>query len=315
MADDPLTTNDASPPTLPGVRAAETSRTVLFAAITGTAALYESLGDVRALSVITRALVAVEQQVFEHRGEVVKTVGQEVLCAFGDATIAANAAIAMQQRMEHFAAEAGVLLGLRVGFRSGTVIEEGGDVFGDAVNVAARLVKLASPGQIITDGQTLHGLRSPLRRRARAIDRRRLKGRSSELEIVEIGWHRASGDPFTTEQGMLLDRGRNAVMVLLFEGREIRIDGSSTSFTVGRDATNDLPVPSSKASRQHARIEWRRDKFVLFDHSTNGTYVTLEGEPEVLVKHESFLLHGKGRLSLGETGQPGASYPIEFECR
>lgn len=312
MADHPLTSD---PGTVPGARAPERARTVLFAEVSGTTALYEALGDVRALAVITRALVAIEQQVYEYRGEVIKTVGQEVLCVFNDANAATTAAIAMQQRMEHFATEARVALALRVGFRSGTLIEEQDDIFGDAVNVAARLVKLAAGGEIITDGETLKAMRAVLRRRARAIDRRRVKGRTRELEIVEIGWRRATGDPFTTEQGTLLDRARDAVMVLTFRGKPIEVDGARTSFTIGRDASNDLPVASTKASRQHARIEWRRDKFVLFDHSTNGTYVTLEGEPEVLVKHESFLLQGKGELSIGEAAHADGSGLIRFECR
>jgi len=315
MADDPLTTDSSDHSTHPGPRAADRARTVLFAEIAGATVLYEALGDIRAASVITRALVAMEQQVYEHRGNVIKTVGQEIMCLFVDAGTATTTAIAMQQRMEHFAAEVGVALSLRVGLRSGPVIEDDGDVFGDAVNVAARLVKLAGVGQIITDGETLKTMRAAQRRRARALDRRRVKGRSSELEIVEIGWRHASGQPFTTEQGALLDRSRDAIMVLTYQDKPIDVDGARECFTIGRDATNDLPVPSTKASRQHARIEWRRDKFVLFDHSTNGTYVTLDGEPEVLVKHESFLLRGKGVLSIGEASHPAGTGLVQFECR
>jgi hypothetical protein len=104
-------------------------------------------------------------------------------------------------------------------------------------------------------------------------------------------------------------------MVLRYQDRDIAVDGSQASFTIGRDEASDLPVASTKASRQHARIEWRRDKFVLFDHSTNGTYVTLEGEPEVLVKHESFLLYGRGLLSIGEAAHTDGCGVIRFECQ
>jgi pSer/pThr/pTyr-binding forkhead associated (FHA) protein len=103
-------------------------------------------------------------------------------------------------------------------------------------------------------------------------------------------------------------------MVLVANGGEIAIDGARASFTIGRDASNDLPIASQKASRQHARIEWRRDKFVLFDHSTNGTYVTLQNVPEVLVKHESILLHGSGVISIGEAAGPNGRGSIEFRC-
>ena len=105
-------------------------------------------------------------------------------------------------------------------------------------------------------------------------------------------------------------------MTLFVAGREILLDSARPAFTIGRDATNDLSIASRKASRQHARIEWRRDKFVLFDHSTNGTYVTLEGAPEVMVKHETYLLRGRGVFSLGEAAaKTKSSGIIGFECR
>ncbi len=315
MADNPLTTDASDVPTQPQAAGRDAARTVMFADIAGTLPLYESLGDIRALSVITRALVAMEQQIYEYHGDVIKTVGQEVLCVFKDVNTATIAAIAMQQRMEHFATEAGVNLTLRVGYHCGPVILEDADVFGDAVNVAARLIELASAGQIITDAETLAGVRGALRRRARAIDRRRVRGRSAEVEVVEVGWQRRSGDPYTTEQGLVVNRPTDVIMVLHHQDRDIAVDGLRASFTIGRDEASDLPVASTKASRQHARIEWRRDKFVLFDHSTNGTYVTREGEPEVLVKHESILLYGRGVLSIGEAAHPEGCGVIRFECQ
>jgi hypothetical protein len=154
-----------------------------------------------------------------------------------------------------------------------------------------------------------------LKRRARALDRRRVKGRSSEIELVELGWRRRSGDPFTTEQAAVPEGVGKARLLLRSGGQELAVDSARATFTIGRDIANDLPLSSRKASRQHARIEWRRDKFVLFDHSTNGTYVTIEGEPEVLVKHESFVLRGRGLLSIGESAAERARASIEFECR
>jgi hypothetical protein len=221
----------------------------------------------------------------------------------------------MQQRVEHFAATAAAGLSLRVGLHAGPVIEEHGDVFGDSVNIAARLVKLASPGQILTDEGSLAAMRANFRRRARALGRRRVKGRSREIELVELGWRRRSGDPFTTEQAAVPERAGKSRLLLKCGNQELAVDSARATFTIGRDMANDLPLSSRKASRQHARIEWRRDKFVLFDHSTNGTYVTIEGEPEVLVKHESFVLRGRGVLSIGESAADSARAAIGFECR
>lgn len=317
MAHDASTPRAAEPPAKAQLRkpAGTSVRTVVFADITGSNALYNSLGDMRAMSIITRCLVALEEQVYQHRGEVIKTIGEEMLSVFTDANAAAAAVIAMQQRMEHFAADVSLPLSLRVGLHSGPVIEEHGDVFGDSVNVAARLVKLAAPGQILSDSGSLAAMRATFRRRARALDRRRVRGRSAEIEIVELGWRRTTGEPFTTEQGTVLEGSGKARMLLRAEGQEYALDGTRATFTIGRDQSNDLPIASRKASRQHARIEWRRDKFVLFDHSTNGTYVTVEGEREVLVKHESFVLRSRGVLSIGEPVSARGRGTLQFECR
>jgi class 3 adenylate cyclase len=317
MAEPSLKSRSAAKPvpTRTSGASAAKARTVLFADLTGANALYDTLGDARALMNITRCLVLLEDQAFEHRGQVIKTIGDEMLCQFPDANTAANAAAAMHQRIEHYVASVSVAIGLKIGLHTGPLIEDKGDVFGDSVNIAARLVKLAHPGQTLSDAITVAGMRPTLRKRARAFDRITIKGKSDEIEIVELGWRRRAGAPSTTEQGELLEQRQSACITLFFGGREIPVDSGVSAFTIGRDASSDLCVTSRKASRQHARIEWRRDKFVLFDHSTNGTYVRLEGSPEVLVKHESFLLRGRGIFSLGEAAKPKAQGTIAFECR
>jgi class 3 adenylate cyclase len=292
------------------------TRAILFAELTGTNALFEHLGDSQALMHVTRCLALLEEQADEHRGRVVKTIGEQVLCLFPDLNLGANAAIAMQQRIENYAADVNLSLDLKIGLHSGSMIDEGADVFGDAVNVAARLVKLAHAGQILSDAGSIGMMRAALRRRARVIDRRAVRGKSAELEIMELSWRRRAGAPFTTEQGTLLEAHAKASIVLVVEGKTFTVQSGAGAYTIGRDAGNSLRVVSSKASRQHARIEWRRDKFVLFDHSTNGTYVTLDGEHEVMVKHESFLLRGRGSFCLGQSATAARGHGIiGFRCR
>ena len=316
MADHVLAKSSAKTgATRPRAVSAEATRTVLFADLTGTNALYDALGDARAMMHISRCLVLLDEQACEYQGRVVKTIGDEMLCLFADASAAAAAAIAMQQRIENYVGGAGVALQLKIGMHSGSLIEDDNDVFGAAVNIAARLVKLAHPDQIVSDVETVGSMRAVLRRRARPLDRLAVKGKRAEIEIMEINWRRRPGAPFTTEQSAVVARRQAARMRLFFAGREIAIDSARAAFTIGRDATNDLSIASRKASREHARIEWRRDKFVLFDHSTNGTYITLEGAPEVMVKHESYLLRGRGVFSLGEAAKKSKSSGIiAFEC-
>jgi len=306
MADDPLTTPDGT--------AAERLRTVLFVDISGSTGLYHSLGDAAALDIVTRSLEILEEQVYENRGRVIKSIGDELMCLFPDASSAATAAVAMQQSMEHFAGQSAIPVAVKVGLYTGPVIEERGDIFGDAVNVASRLAEIAHAGQIITEGTTLAGMRPTFRRRSRAIDRTTIKGKPEEIEIVEVGWRRRGGAPFTTEQAGALQAVQPTRLVLSQGGREFVLDSTLSSFTVGRDPSSSLVIDSRRASRQHARIERRRDKFILFDHSTNGTYVSIDGEPEVLIKRESLLLRGTGRFCLGESPRPDDVNVVQFRC-
>ena len=61
------------------------------------------------------------------------------------------------------------------------------------------------------------------------------------------------------------------------------------------------------------RSERRRDKYVLVDQSTNGTYVTFRGETEFMLKREETILRGRGRISFGHAFNSDGSETIEFE--
>jgi adenylate cyclase len=72
------------------------TRAVLFADVSGSTHLYESLGDGEALACVTRCLAIMRDATLGHGGRVVRTMGDELLCVFADATDAARAAAAMQ---------------------------------------------------------------------------------------------------------------------------------------------------------------------------------------------------------------------------
>src|SRR5260370_20450390 len=85
-------------------------------------------------------------------GRVVQTIGDEVLCVFPSALAATQAATEMQSRVEMQEPVSGQRLQIHIGLQFGPVLEEGHDVFGDCVNVAARMVEVAKPSQIIAGG-------------------------------------------------------------------------------------------------------------------------------------------------------------------
>jgi predicted component of type VI protein secretion system len=83
---------------------------------------------------------------------------------------------------------------------------------------------------------------------------------------------------------------------------------------MGRDASCDVVIGDRKTSRQHARIEKRRDKFVLVDHSSNGTFVTIADEPEVCLRREELMLRAQGRIGLGHRTSDSDATVVAFSC-
>jgi adenylate cyclase len=282
---------------------------VLFADVAGSTRLYETLGDAEALATVGRCLALVRAASEGHGGRVIKTIGDEAMVAFPDADAAAEAAAEMQARIAAQPPSGQQRIAIRVGFNFGPAIAVGSDVFGDSVNVAARMVGLAKGEQVILSAQTYAALSPPLRARTREIDSLTVKGKQDEIAIYELLWQDSEA-----ELTALTTRPRTlpAHMRLRHGQREIELDEARGSCTLGRDPQNDVVVADRMASRMHARIERRRDKFVLVDQSSNGTYVTIDGEPEIQLRREEMILRGRGRISFGHAVGDAADEVLEF---
>jgi len=227
--------------------------------------------------------------------------GQEriiVLLASPDA--AADMAGAMHATMETLPQYGDEKLTLGIGFHHGPVIQKDDQVYGDTVNLAAQLVALAAKGQIITTRETASHFSPLYRAWMRKLGSVDIKGRSGEVALCELVWK--ADDNATVFAKKKVDvRPTNTALKLRYRDREIVRRREKDSVTLGRDENCGLPVHDEEASRHHCTIEHRHDKFVLTDHSTNGTYVKQEGSKEdVLVQHEEFVLTGKGTITCGQ---------------
>ena len=282
---------------------------VLFADVTGSTGFYEKLGNARALECIGLCLSIMRQSVKTCGGRVIKTIGDEILCVFPTAIAAAQSAIDMLGRIDMQAPVAGQPLQIRVGMQFGPVIHENDDVFGDCVNVAARMVKLAKPMQMMVAGECVHAMDPGLRSQARAIDKLPIKGRAKEIDVYELPWkHSEDLTTLASRPPEELQQKPRVRLRLRHNGRDIVFGERQDVIRFGREAGSDVVVADRKASREHARIERRRDKFVLVDVSSNGTFLTFHGEPEMPVRREEIVLHGHGSISFGH---PFAIDPTE----
>lgn len=272
---------------------------VLFADVAGSTALYEVLGDERAFALVDRCLAVMGDCTAAGGGRVVKTIGDAVMAVFPDPDAAAGAAIAMQDGVDRLGPQEGVRLRLRIGFHFGPVVERDGDVFGDTVNLASRLGDLASKGQIVIEEGTARRLGPQYAARLRPLFSVPVKGKAAEVALVEIAWQAPGEEKTVIAAARAAAPASHALLKLKMNDHHIEMGPARRKVTVGRDLEADFTVRDRSASRAHATIERRRERFVLADHSSNGTFVTFEGQPEIRVQHEDLTLTGHGWIAFG----------------
>jgi hypothetical protein len=218
----------------------------------------------------------------------------------------------MQWRMQELPPLEGERIEIRVAFHYGAAVERDGDVFGDSVNVAARLAELAKAGQILTSGPALEAASADAAAGARHLWPIGVKGRSEPVDLYEVLWD--STEATITLSAQFAPAPAPRRLRLRYRGSDIIVDPGRPSVSLGRDPGNDLVVDARNASRVHARIEWRHDKFVLVDISTNGTFVAAEDGAETRLRREELILDGDGSISFGHSHAAGPRNCVEYYC-
>ena len=246
-------------------------------------------------------------------GTVIKRIGDELMCAFGSPRQGVDAAISLAQALQDFALD-DAEVGLRVGLHHGLVVAEDHDLFGDTVNVAARMTSIASPGQIIITEQVRRALRADVLTSVKPFDEVRVKGSQHTRTIYRVLWASRAETLGHTQMPALRSRRTAGTLTLHHIEREIVLAEGSGDVQIGRDSRCELVVRSEMASRFHAVVEAQGGNFVLRDQSTNGTWVRMQGSPVVNLQREALSLLGEGIISLGEAvgGNPG--HLIRFTC-
>jgi class 3 adenylate cyclase len=287
----------------------EHRQVVLFADLCGSTALYERLGDAAARRLVADCLARAMAVVRANGGRVVKTIGDEILATFQAADAAAATAEDIVRTLQGETVAPGTGLRAHVGFHLGPVIEEDDDVFGDTVNVAARVVGLAKVGEILTTRPVVDALSPSWRPHVRPINRLPIRGSERELEIFAL----APQSPDTTVISPPSRRARPTLrLVIEHAGREYRVDELEPLLTIGRAPDNHLVLAGPLVSRYHARVVLRNGQFVLFDESSNGTAVGGADGSTMFVHRESLTLLGDGLLAPGADVATEPSVTVRF---
>lgn len=294
-------------------------RTVLFADLRGSTSLYESLGNARATEVVTQSIAALSRTVERCDGTVVKTLGDGLMAAFAHPRQAVQAADDMHESIALAAARAGrgrgrfPALKLQVALARGEVVEMAGDCFGDAVNVAARLLDHAGDNETLATASVLEALRDSERSRFRNINRIQLRGRVEPVQVHLLEAPRGS-DTVATQIGDSAPGGEPEAIRLICMDLNRVFAGPKLPVVLGRSPQATYCIDDSRVSRSHARIDWHGGTFQLSDLSYNGTYVRFANDTETLsLRRGTCTLHGSGVIALGAPLSDPLAACVQFE--
>ena len=287
---------------------------VVFAAVAGSSQLFGKLRGTEALHAVDRCMKRMARGIDGFHGRIVRTGRDDLTALFDNANEACQAAIAMQRRTADLPPVSGIQLAIRVGFHYGPVIEESGEILGDCVNTAEWLAGLAESGQILTSATTQASLSSHLQSSTLPLESALTKDLPAERQVFEILWPEPKMEaPRVVIESPAPTRERELRLCIRYGHFVKLLDKHRTSVVMGRDTGCEIAVHNRRASRSHARIERRGGHFVLIDLSTNGTFVTVNGEQELFLRHDQFILRGSGVISFAASAGSPAADIAEFE--
>jgi class 3 adenylate cyclase/pSer/pThr/pTyr-binding forkhead associated (FHA) protein len=165
--------------------------TILFVDIVGSTRFYDEHGDVAGLVMVQKCLDLLIPLIEQHRGTVIKTIGDAILARFCDAESAVQSAVAMQRNLDERNRNRAPAdqIHVRVAINLGLALLKGNDVFGDVVNVTSRIEGATGPDEIAISPsvyEKIQHLPDPrVRKKASGVE---LKGKLGKLDLYTVEW-------------------------------------------------------------------------------------------------------------------------------
>ena len=284
---------------------------VMFSDVAGSTALYDKFGDEKAKAIIGNCIDLMADITKRNKGIVIKTIGDEIMSRFPTAEDGVTASCSIQEAVSILTGPDDEPMAVRIGIHAGEAILDNDDVFGDAVNVAARMAGIAKARQIITTEDTYNQLSEDLQEMAREFDKASVKGKQDLITIYDIVWDEE--DDVTRMSFTPSQSSSDTVLTMSFSGSSRVFGQNDMPITIGRGAKADITINAPLASRIHVKVDYNRGKFVLVDQSTNGTFVKLNDGKEVYLRREELPLSSQGMISLGEKVDDSSPLLVAFK--
>ena len=298
--------------------------TVVFADLTGSTGIFESLGNVKATQAITRITQWIGKVCIAQHGHVVKSLGDGVLMVFLKSTDAIEAVTLMQrvhtERIKTWPEK--LKMHLQIGLARGEVIKQDGDFFGDAVNVASRLSDLSGPGQILGTQAVINHLPHDSLVRFRSLGAIDLRGRTEACMVYRVEWQsEVLSDFFTVPSALNMSHFSSSAtqpdsIALSWLDIDAFFASDQLPVHLGRDADAQFIVNDPRVSRLHAKIILHGDKFYLEDVSSYGTWVRFAGSDTIIaLRRQDCALMAEGELALGAPFEDFTVPTVTFKLR
>jgi class 3 adenylate cyclase len=161
---------------------------IVFTDLVGSSEYFARQGDAAGMALVARHNELLFPVVTSAGGRVIKTIGDSIMATFENLGQAVRAAWAMQQTLANanISARENEQIRIRIGVHYGLVYEKDGDVFGDAVNMAARVEAMAGAGQILVSRVVHDLLRADPYVKVRSVGPMELKGSPEPIELFEL---------------------------------------------------------------------------------------------------------------------------------
>jgi len=305
-----------------------TDVTVVFADLTGSTGIFESLGNTKATLAITSLTHWIGKLSAAYGARAVKYLGDGVLMVFADNTKAVGAVLEIQRLHQQRTADwpQHLRMGLQIGMARGKIVEHGGDCFGDAVNLASRLSDLSGREQIFAASTVIDQLdssNSASAIHAICLGELDIRGRSEACVVYKIEWQSEVLSELMTIQAALGESTPDLQEIDALTEIELSWLDTHTAFTqkqlpvfLGRDKKAQFVVKDPRVSRRHANIEYRAGKFYVKDVSSYGTWVRFSDTTAVVaLRRQECVLMADGEIALGASFEDVTVPTVRFKLQ
>ena len=212
----------------------------------------DEVGTLRALQAHRRGLI--DPAIAAHHGRLVKTTGDGLLVEFPSAVEAVACAIAVQQGIA--SRNAGVTedkrLTFRVGINIGDIISEDGDIFGDGVNVAARLESLCEPGGLCISRAVRDQVRDKLPVAFNDLGEQQVKNIARPVRAFGLAPDAIAAVPEFAPQGRAASAGRGRLWIVAALAAAMIAGGAA--WWIVRAPPTEAPAPTTPITAARASI-------------------------------------------------------------